>query len=143
MDVTQLPFNRFIGLEACPPESGFFVRLDADPKYTNHLGTVHAAALLAVAEAGAGAFLIRHFGDPSNLVPVVRRLEAKFRRPATGSVRARVAGSAEAVQGWAAELAARGRVSATVPVEVVDDSGAVVLTASVEWFVVRQLQNPP
>lgn len=137
MDVTQLPFNRLIGLEAAAPESGFLVGLPAGPQYTNHLGTVHAAALLAVAEAGSGAFLVRHFGDGAGFVPVVRRLESKFRKPATGRVAARAAVPPEEVARWAAELAARGRLSAAVPVEVVDAAGVVVMTAVVEWFIAR------
>jgi hypothetical protein len=35
-------------------------------------------------------------------------------------------------------LAAHGRVSALVPVEVVVAVGVVVLTATVEWFIARR-----
>ena len=84
MDVTELPFNRLVGVEPAAVGSGFLVSLPAGPQYANHLGTVHAVALLAVAEAGAGAFLARQAGVAAGVVPVVRRLEAKFRRPATG-----------------------------------------------------------
>ena len=137
MDITRLPFNHLIGLEPADPDSGFLVSLPAGPQYTNHLGTVHAAALLAVAEAGSGEFLQRHLGSGDGFVPVVRRLEARFRRPATGRVSARAAVPAEQIARWAAEVAARGRLSAAVPVEVVDAGGTVVLTATVEWFVAR------
>jgi acyl-coenzyme A thioesterase PaaI-like protein len=137
MDVTLLPFNLLIGLEPAALDSGFLVSLPAGPQYTNHLGTVHAVALLAVAEAGAGAFLARQAGVPAGLVPVVRRLEAKFRRPATGRVSARCAVPPGEVARWLQELASRGRVSATTPVEVADEAGAVVLTAVVEWFIAR------
>ena len=137
MDVTQLPFNRLIGLEPAAADSGFLVGLPDGPQYTNHLGTVHAAALLAVAEAGSGAFLVRHLGGRAGFVPVVRRLESKFRRPASGRVWARASVPAEEVARWSAELEARGRVSAAVPVEVVDTTGSVVLSAVVEWFIAR------
>jgi acyl-coenzyme A thioesterase PaaI-like protein len=137
VDVTQLPFNQLIGLEISPADSGFLVTLPAGPQYTNHLGTVHAAALLAVAEAGAGALLVRHLGYESGSVPVVRRLEAKFRKPATGRVSARAAVAADVVADWSAELVARGRTLASVPVEVVDESGVVVLSATVDWFLAR------
>jgi acyl-coenzyme A thioesterase PaaI-like protein len=137
VDITRLPFNHLIGLEPAAPEGGFLVSLPAGPQYTNHLGTVHAVALLAVAEAGSGVFLQRHLGSGEGFVPVVRRLEAKFRRPASGRVSARATVPAEEVARWAAEVAARGRLSATVPVEVVDAGGTVVLTAAVEWFVAR------
>ena len=137
MDVTQLPFNRLVGLEPADPDSGFLVHLPAGPQYANHLGTVHAVALLAVAEAGSGVFLLRHLGDPAGFAPVVRRLEAKFRRPAAGRVSGRCAVPPGEVDRWLQELAARGRVSATTPVEVVDEGGAVVLSATVEWFIAR------
>jgi acyl-coenzyme A thioesterase PaaI-like protein len=137
VDVTQLPFNRLIGLEASPPDSGFLVTLPAGPQYTNHLGTVHAAALLAVAEAGSGVLLVRHLGYESGSVPVVRRMEAKFRKPAHGRVSARATVAADEVARWSAGLAARGRALASVPVEVVDLGGVVVLTATVEWFLAR------
>ena len=93
--------------------------------------------MMAVAEAGSGAFLSRHFGNATDLVPVVRRLEAKFRRPATGRVSARATVEPGEVARWAADLAGRGRVSASVPVDVVDAAGQVVLSATVEWFIAR------
>jgi len=137
MDVTQLPFNRLVGLEPVAEDSVFLVSLPDGPQYTNHLGTVHASALLAVAEAGSGAFLVRQFGSGAGFVPVVRRLEAKFRKPARGRVSARCTVPAEEVGRWSAELAARGRVSAAVSVEVVDAAGVVVLSAVVEWLIAR------
>ena len=140
MDVTQLPFNRLIGLEPVAADGGLLVSLPDGPQYTNHLGTVHASALLAVAEAGSGAFLLGRLGDAARFIPVVRRLEAKFRRPASGRVSARAAATDELVARWASDLAGRGRVTAAVPVEVVDAAGTVVLSATVEWFIARR--NP-
>jgi acyl-coenzyme A thioesterase PaaI-like protein len=135
MDVTQLPFNRLIGLVPAAPDSEFLVSLPDGPQYTNPLGTVHASALLAVAEAGSGEFLIRQLGSGLGYLPVVRRLEAKFRKPGSGQLWARAAVPQEEIARWSAELSGRGRVSASVPVEVVDAAGVVVLTAEVEWFI--------
>ena len=137
MDVTQLPFNRLVGLIPASAGSGFLVTLPTGPQYLNHVGTVHASALLAVAEAASGAFLLDRLGDASGFVPVVRRLEAKFRRPASGEVSARAAVAPEEAARWASELASRGRVLAAVSVEVVDAVGTVVLSATVEWFIAR------
>ena len=141
MDVTQLPFNRLVGLERGADDSEFLICLPDNPEYTNHLGTVHASALLAVAEAGSGAFLVRQFGSGAKVVPVVRRLEAKFRKPARGRVSARCTVRAKEVERWSAELAARGRVLAPVSVEVVDAAAVVVLSAVVEWFIARAGEN--
>lgn len=139
MDVTQLPFNRLVGLE--PAVGDLLVSLPAGPQHDNHMGTIHASALLAVAEAGSGAFLAERLGNAVGFVPVVRRLEAKFRKPAAGRVSARATVPAEEVERWKAELVARGRVSAAVKVEVVDTGGVVVLSATVEWFIARVAQD--
>ena len=138
MDVTQLPFNRLIGLETEDEDSGFLVSLPDDPRYANHLGTVHASALFAVAEAGSGVYLMRRLGSGEGLVPVVRRVQGKFRKPASGRVSARASAAPGEISRWSTELATRGRVLAPVHVEVVDPAGTVVLTATVEWFIARQ-----
>ena len=137
MDVTELPFNRLIGLENADPAGPFLVTLPGLPQYTNHLGTVHAGALLAVAEAGSGAFLVRHLGDITGYLPVVRRLESKFRKPANGRVSARVSAPPAELERLTTELAARGRVLVKVSVEVVDEHDVVALLAEVEWFIAR------
>jgi len=79
--VTELPFNAFLGIEVASNPSEL-LRLRAGPQYLNHLGTVHASAQLALAEASSGECLLRSLGSPDEVVAVVRRLEAKFRKPA-------------------------------------------------------------
>lgn len=134
IDVIHLPFNQLIGLESAA-ESGFLVSIPDSPKYTNHLGTVHASAVLAVAEAGSGAFLSQQFADYSGAIPVVRRIEAKFRKPGIGEIFARCIAAPEDVVQWVNELTGRGRVLASLPMEVVDARGTIVMSATVEWFV--------
>ena len=141
MDVTELPFNRFLGLEVAAADTGFLVSLPGSERYTNHLGTVHASALLAVAEAGSGMFLGRHFGDATGYFPVVRRLRAKFHKPARGRISARASAEPAKMERVAAELAAKGRVFVEVSVEVVDESGAVALSAEVEWFIAKTAES--
>lgn len=135
MDVSELPFNQLIGLELSANDSGFETSLPENPQYANHLGTVHASAMLAVAEAGSGAFLAKHFAEYTSFVPVVRRLEAKFRKPAVGQISARCSVSSEVVETWGQELVSRGRLSVAIPVEVVDAAGVMVMSAIVEWFI--------
>ena len=135
MDVSQLPFNRLIGLERADPSENLLISLPEDQKYLNHVGTVHAGALLAVAEAGSGELLVRTLGHLSGFVPIVRSVEAKFRRPASGRVSARSIATQETADAWASQLTSRGRCSASVPIEVVDSRGVVVLSAAVEWFI--------
>ena len=131
--VTQLPFNRFLGLETAEPPA--ILRLPSGNHYLNHLGTVHASAQLALAEASSGEFLMRAMGPMDGVVAVVRRLEAKFRRPAKGALTSTVTSTPTVVSSARAELAAKGRAFTTVDVELRDESGACTLCASVEWFI--------
>lgn len=134
--VIELPFNTFLGLEAAD-EPDRLLRLPAGPHYLNHLGTVHASALLALAEASSGEFLLRHFGRAEGLVPVVRRLESRFRKPANGAVTSTASAPEEQLVQMTADLAAKGRALLSIAVELHDGSGAHVLSATVEWFVQR------
>ncbi|HWB02824.1 MAG TPA: DUF4442 domain-containing protein [Verrucomicrobiales bacterium] len=139
--VTELPFNRFIGLQTAS-DPGHLLRLPAGGQYLNHLGTVHASAQLALAEASSGEFLLRALGSTEGLVPVVRRLESKFRKPANGAITSTVSTPPEAIEQLRTELAAKGRAMVSVPVELHDESGAHTLSATVEWFITRVPERP-
>ena len=81
--VIEIPFNRQLGLvEAEDPKA--LLELPEGPQFLNHIGTIHAGALLSLADAASGEFLLRQFGAQSGFIPVVRRLESKFRKPANG-----------------------------------------------------------
>ncbi len=134
--VTELPFNSFVGIEASSDPAGL-LRLPAGGQYLNHLGTVHASALLALAEASSGEFLLRHFGSIEGVIPVVRRIEAKFRKPANGAVVSTAGAAPGALAQLDADLAGKGRALIAVAVELRDESGVHALSASVEWFIQR------
>ena len=134
--VTELPFNRFLRIEpASDPNQ--VLRLPAGADYLNHLGTVHASAQLALAEASSGEFLLRALGADAGVVPVVRRLEAKFRKPANGALTSTVKTPPEAIDQLRADLEAKGRAMVGVDVELHDESGAHTLSATIEWFITR------
>ena len=134
--VTELPFNRFLGLEVSS-DPAQILRLPSDGKYLNHLGTVHASALLALAEATSGEFLLKHFGTSAGVIPVVRRIEAKFRKPANGAVASNASINPETLVQLNRDLTTKGRALVSVAVELHDGSGAHVLSALVEWFIQR------
>jgi len=136
LSVAALPFNRFLGLDAAPHPPQL-LRLPSGGQYLNHLGTVHAGALLALAEAASGEFLLRHFGSSEGIIPVVRRLEAKFRKPANGAVHSSASAAPEILAQLSTDLAAKGRALITISVDLHDESGAHVLSASVDWFIQR------
>lgn len=133
--VTELPFNRLLGLQIAD-DPAKVLQLPAGPQYLNHLGTVHASAQLALAEASSGEFLLRAIGDLAGIIPVVRRLESKFRKPANGRLTS-TASARDGIEPLRSELQAKGRALITVQVELHDESGTHTLSATVEWFVTR------
>ncbi len=134
--VTELPFNTFLGIEKASEEPQL-LRLPAGAQYLNHLGTVHASAQLALAEASSGEFLLRALGSVSGILPVVRRLESKFRKPAQGAVTSTVSTPPDILEQLRIDLAAKGRGMVSISVELHDESGAHTLSATIEWFITR------
>lgn len=139
MDITDLPFNRLIGISVAS-KSGAVLSLPNDLRYTNHLGTVHASALLALAEATSGAYLIEQFaGLGPDLLPVVRRVEAKFRNPARGAIFSTTSAlPPEKREEFISTLTERGRALLEIKVDVHDEHGTHALAASFDWFVARR-----
>ena len=138
--VTELPFNSFLGIQIAT-EPSELLRLPSGDQYLNHLGTVHASAQLALAEASSGEFLLRHFGSTEGILPIVRRLEAKFRKPANGAVTSTATAAPTALEQVDAELASKGRALISIMVELHDESGTHTLSATVEWFIQRLPAN--
>ncbi len=134
--VIELPFNSFLGIQIAT-EKTQLLRLPSGEQYLNHLGTVHASAQLALAEASSGEFLLRYFSSAADILPVVRRIEAKFRKPANGTLTSTAAVPQETLDRLNADLTAKGRGLVPVNVDVWDESGAHVLSAVVEWFIQR------
>ena len=132
--VTELPFNKLLNIQSLG-EGAHMLRLPAGGQYLNHLGTVHAGALLALAEAGSGEFLLGALGGMAGVVPVVRRMEAKFRKPANGFVTASASVADGALEELRAGLEGKGRALIAVNVELHDESSVHVFSALVEWFI--------
>ena len=138
MDIVALPFNQLVGITHSGKE-GSVLSLPSDLRYTNHLGTVHAAALLALAEATSGEYLIRELKSIGfEVIPVVRRLEAKFRKPAVGAVFSTMQVTPEKKAEFVSALTTKGRALLDIHVDVHDEKDTHALSATVEWFVARK-----
>jgi acyl-coenzyme A thioesterase PaaI-like protein len=135
VEVTEIPFNRFLGIQRATDGESRLLELPDDPNYANHVGTLHAGAQMALAEAASGECLIRAMpGMQGQAFAVVRRVEAKFKSPMKGRVVARSASSQSDIQQAAGPLSTKGRAMIPVTVEIVDGDGAVGLIATFEWF---------
>lgn len=138
MNITDLPFNQLMGIVHSERE-GHVLSLPGDNRYTNHLGTVHASALLALAEATSGWCLIEMLaGTEFETVPVVRRIEARFRKSAFGAIHSRFNVASDKKTELVSTLNSRGRALIKIAVDVYDERGGHSLAAVVEWFLARK-----
>ncbi len=139
MHVTDLAVNKTLGIKLAPADSGHILEMPESPLLLNHVGTVHASAQFALAEASSGEFLSRHLGEAqSQVFAVLRTSDVKFRKPAHGALRASARFANGIADSLSTELSSRGRALASVLVEVADAQGVVTMTGQYDWFLQRQ-----
>ena len=134
MDVTKLPFNHFIGLKISN-KSGYLLMLDNRTEYRNHLDTVHASALFSLAEATSGDFLLNEFSELTDIVPVVRKVEIKYKKPTKGGVFSKAKFLETEKNEVFEALTQRGRAIIKVEVLLYDETEALIMQSVFEWFV--------
>ena len=134
MKLHEIPFARLLALEPGEEEACILALPDA-PQYLNHLGTVAAAAQFSLAEFTSGQWLLNTYPEwADRVVPMLRRSEVRFRKPAQGRLRASVPITPAAQPDLGMELEARGRALISIPVQVHDEQGLLVMEGSYEWF---------
>lgn len=141
MNVLNLPFNKILLIKKSVVPDTLFMLEDC-VKYQNHLGTIHASAQYALAEASSGETIERNFGDWNGAYfPVVRRVEVKYKNPAKGRLFS--TGFIEPDKAIKArnELSEKGRTLVDVMVRVVDEEKNVTLEGSFTWFIAKNKQQ--
>ncbi len=139
MDITRLPFNEFLGIRKCEEKEEGIFELLADPKYLNHVDTVHATAIYGLGEATSGQFLSDNLKIPKDsIVPVLRRTEIKYRKPAIGWIYSRAVFNQDDWDQFYASLEKRGRGLIAFQVDILDEEDVVVATGSYEWFIAKK-----
>ena len=137
MNLTSIPFAQMIRLQE--GEGDYLFCLPAHQDYTNHLGTVAAAAQFSLAEFASGQWLLNTFPDMAEqVVPMLRNSQVKFNQATTGSIYAKVNVSKETELQVALELKQLKRSKCTIPVIVMNDQGHVVMTGHFEWILMMK-----
>lgn len=138
MKATDLAFNRQLGLVAAPAAAAHLLELPLTPALHNHLGTMHAAAQFALAEAASAECLQQRFGEAVGQVfAVVRGVEVKYRKPATGDLLAYATPDEATAANLVAELETRGRFSPVILVDLKDRTGTLTFHGKFDWFISR------
>ena len=137
IDITQVPFNKLLGISLAS-NNDYLLQLDAKTEYTNHLGTVHAAALFALAEGSGAQLLLKAFPEEliENVIPVLRKVEVSYKKPAKGVVKSKAFLIDNNFENILLELQTKKRVLLTTLVELFDEQTVKVFAANFEWFVV-------
>ncbi len=143
MKATDLALSQLLGIAAAPAGADHLLEMPFTPRLHNHLGTMHAAAQFALAEAASAECLQRQFGDLAGQVfAVVRGVEVSYRRPATGDLLASGRPDEATLAGLREALARRGRASAVILIDLQDRAGTLTFHGKFDWFI-SQLPPPP
>lgn len=133
MDITEIPFNAHVGLTRSTREGGILALIPARA-HENHLGTIHASVLFALAEASSGEFLIQVRGERSDIGGVVRRSSAKFSRPATGEIYSRAKTPLSDVATAIKTVDEKGKTLIDIKIEVIDAAKKTVAMFEFVWL---------
>ncbi len=120
----QIAFVKRTGLKAEVLEPGH-VRLRMPlAGNENHIGSMYAGALFTLAEIPGGALFLTSF-DVERFYPIVKSLNLRFLRPATGDIRveARLAEATRTQLQRDAEIT--GKAEFTLELQLLDDNAGV------------------
>jgi len=138
MDILEIPFHRYLNIEE-HPEDDYIFEAKERPEHLNHLGTIHACVQLSLAEASSGEFLLKEFGEHRDeVIPLIRKTEVKYHRPANGTLYSRASFPGLNQAGFLEKLFSRGRAVIQIKVEIFDDNSQKVLTAVFDWFLKKK-----
>jgi acyl-coenzyme A thioesterase PaaI-like protein len=134
MDILHIPFSKLINLVFHDSENTLALPFTGDKK--NHLGTFHAAAQFALAEAASGLALQQNFPHlEDSVIPVMRKSEVKYKKPAQSDIFAKGKITAEEKARFENQLDKKGRAIITVLVDIIDSDDIISMTGTFEWFV--------
>lgn len=100
----------------------------------NHIGQVHAAAMILLAETCSGLLIGMNVQD--QCLPLVKSIEAKFVKRSTGKLTARASLSNEALSEFQKE---KGEI--TIEVSMIDSANVVPLTVSCVWAWIPKIRK--
>ncbi len=136
MKVLEVPFHRLLHIEKPRDKDEFVFCMDERQEHLNHLGTIHACAQLALAEATSGEYLLQQFiALKEEVVPVIRRTEVKYSTPANGSLYSKASFASGKREEYMKEYEKRGRCIIPIKIEVYNTENKRTLSAVFDWFI--------
>ncbi|MGY4531537.1 acyl-coenzyme A thioesterase PaaI-like protein [Pseudomonas sp. TE3786] len=91
----------------------------------NHIGSMYAGALFTLAEIPGGALFLTSF-DTQRFYPIIKEMNLRFRRPATGDIRVEAVLAADEIERLQGAANETGKAEYVLELKLVDGSGEVV-----------------
>jgi len=133
MDVLTVPFVKKAGIQRSADGR---LELPFDDSVHNHLQNIHASAQFTLAETASGEYLQTVFPELlGKVIPVLRDVQVKFRKPALNSIRADASLTEESIAKFREQFANKGRALISVHVDIEDVEGTLTLSGEYNWFV--------
>jgi acyl-coenzyme A thioesterase PaaI-like protein len=143
MKLVDLPLNRALGLVEAPTDAAHLLEMPFAEIHRNHLGTMHAVAQFGLAEAASAEFLLRRFPNlAEGVIPVMRQVAVKYRRPGQGRLLAFATMEEDQAKSLADNLTRHGRVLADVAVTLKDEAGHTTFQGTYTWFIATRDAEP-
>ncbi len=142
MDVIDIPFVKKVGVVQSPGDKNT-LQLPADETNRNHLEMVHAAAQYTLAETASGNLLLSHFPELADtVIPLLRRSEVVYKKPAIGSLTAHPSVSDAAILKFRSRFEKKGRAVISVEVKLKNSQGEITCSCSFDWFIQAKAAKP-
>lgn len=124
---SKIPILDAMGIRVLESAPGHAVAEIPPEPNGNHFGVMYAGSLFSVAEMLGGVLSFASF-DLDGMVPLVKEVQIRFRRPALGVVRAETTLSLDEIARVAADAADTGKGEFVLEATLTDTGGEVVAT---------------
>lgn len=121
----QIAFIKRSNLKAEVLEPGFvrlFMPLEGNQ---NHFGSMYAGALFTLAELPGGALFLTCF-DVQRFYPIIKEMNLRFLRPATGDIRVEARLESNEIERLQREAEDQGKAEFTLELQLTNEAGEVV-----------------
>lgn len=121
----QIAFVKRSGLKAEVLEPGHVSLRMPLAGNQNHIGSMYAGALFTLAEIPGGALFLTSF-DAQHFYPIIKEMNLRFRRPATGDIRVEARLEDAQIQALQKQATEEGKAEYVLELQLIDESGEVV-----------------
>jgi len=135
MNILKIPFVEFVGIKIV----GNNLSLEFSNNLKNHIDTMHASAIFALAETQSGLYLQELYPQYENsVIPLLRSSSFKFKNATTKNITA-IAWIDESTKSkFIKNLNTKGRAIVKVFVEINDSDKMIVAIGEFDWFISKK-----